>query len=193
MVINIETDYTIVVLTEYEMRIACQIGKMRSDNAEENDLGDHMDKELWLSPSEVRHRNGAIAECAFAKLTGMLWFAYIDDINKVARKNRPLDVGPCEVRRRSEDWHGILSKVGDKDHTLMVLAMPTGHDNCILFAGWGQMINAEPCKAEKLKGKKELKQSALYQMWKLESRCNELGFEWRKGIRYSVRGEVYHA
>lgn len=104
---------TEVVLTWHEMAAAAAVGVQRQIRAMRSGLTD----KHGLDPDNGWnvHIVGAQGEMAFCKATGVYWPASID------RFKLDADVGPCEIRTRTNHSYDLLIREDDADRPFILV------------------------------------------------------------------------
>lgn len=114
-----------VKLRNYEIYVAAHVGIQRQVDNLQNGREDAYGAEKnrgWQN-----HIEGALGEKAFAKAFGLYWSGHVGDLDAD-------DVGPYQVRTRSEYWHELILHKRDKDDRPYVLL--TGLNGEYDIRGW---------------------------------------------------------
>lgn len=115
----------LVILTPAEMFLAAQVGVSRNIRAKRRGLNDvgGLQSTGW-----AEHIEGACAELAFSRALNLRWNAMCEREGKIA------DVGPYEVRLRTEHHRDLIVRENDPDER--AIALVTGCCGEYVLRGW---------------------------------------------------------
>jgi len=125
MIIEQTADYQTIQLTASEMMLGAQVGVMRQvQNVKKKRRNSYgaAPKIGWQI-----HIEGALGECAVAKLFSVYWSGYIGNLNAG-------DVGAMEVRTRSNHKYELIIHPKDKDGVPFIHV--TGRNGRYRIHGW---------------------------------------------------------
>jgi hypothetical protein len=167
----------IVELTEQEKCFASAVATARSDNAQRKGLKDPLRHDPLVP--EVRNNLGTRSELAVACLTGQVWFAFDANFIDTPKEQRPLDVGPIEVKCGSQPDHNLIIKWNDDPNNPFVLALPE-EDGRLRLVGWSMGTDCE--RADWLPDPGWWRSSeSLEPLESLRDWCSTQGWPWQPG------------